>query len=179
MPFVKISKHTHDIIAEAILRANLSAAQIARSCNVSVKTIQRASENLWHVGENRPQMGTRGRRRTINLDQEQWIIDFIVGRVTIIATEVIWEFFDEYDVVISPRIVYDTLHRRNFTKKVLRRTAAERSPSLRTTIQRTIALYRPDQLMFVDELAANKGLGREVWVVSKGPRGSNRRFLTA
>jgi len=73
--------------------------------------------------------------------------------------EITWEFFDEWEIVITPRVVYDTLKRHGFTRKVLRRDAEQRSQILRNTWMGTMALYRPDQLVFVDESAANEKTG--------------------
>lgn len=158
MVFVPITSATHDTIAQA-LRRGIPMPTIAQSTCVSLKTVRRASTNAHHFGTTRPYRGTGGRRRTLSLTQEKWICEVMIAKPDLEATEVIWEFFDEYEYVISRKIVYSTLARYGFTKKVIRRDAAERSQLLRDTWRGTMALYRPDQLVFVDESAANEKTG--------------------
>jgi len=142
----------HGVIAHAVERDQTNG-EIAKICSVSKSTVKRAASNLFHFGTTQLNRGKRGRQQTLNIFQEEWICDLMLGRHTLLADEVTWEFFDEWEFVITPRIVYDTLKRHGFTRKLLRRDDEQRSQILRNTWQWTMVLYRLCQLVFVDESA--------------------------
>jgi len=147
------------VIAQAVKRDDQTNSEVATECGVSESTVKRTASNLFHFRTDKPETSKRGRKRTLNAFHKEWILELLLGRPSLLAAEVTWEFFDEFDVVITPRVVFDTLKRRGFTRKVLRRDAAQRSQLLRNTWIGTMALYSPHQLVFVDESAANEKTG--------------------
>lgn len=140
MVYRPISGHTHGVIAHAIERAR-TASQIARIYGVSKPTVERASSNKYHFGTTRPKMDKRGRQRTLSTFQEEWICDLSLAKSGLYAAEVTWEIFDEWELVVTPRVVYDTWARAGFSRKVMRRDASQRSQLLQNTWQGTMASF--------------------------------------
>jgi hypothetical protein len=67
--------------------------------------------------------------------------------------------YNEFDLQVSIATVHNTLERACWSRKTVRAHAAERSTSLRTAWIGIQKSWTADQLIFLDESAANKRTG--------------------
>ena len=83
--------------------------------------------------------------------------------------------YDEFDVDITPRSVFNYLQRSGWSRKVVKQKAAQRSALLRALWLSKSAYWSVDDLVFVDESAANKKTGwrKRGW----SPRGQDCSIL--
>jgi len=67
--------------------------------------------------------------------------------------------FDEFDMLTSPSTIRRVLQTARWSRKAISKRAAERSGPLRTTWQGRQKEWFADQLVFLDESAANERTG--------------------
>jgi len=78
---------------------------------------------------------------------------------TYLLSEVVKEFWDEWDMRITERIVSYTLKKHGFRRAAVRRDAAQRSEEIRLAWIGTMGGYNKKQVVFLDESAGNQKAG--------------------
>jgi hypothetical protein len=89
----------------------------------------------------------------------QWLLDFLNDQPTAYYEEMAQFLYGEFNVQIGRTQLGEYLAKAEYSRKAVRRRAAERNETLRTIwagLQRT---WHPDQLVFLDESGANERTG--------------------
>ncbi len=82
------------------------------------------------------------------------LIEYLHQRLTVYQDEMIWFLFDEFSIVIDQSTVFRLLVTRKWSKKLVKRTTAQRSEILREKWKLRLTDWTADQLMFLNESAA-------------------------
>jgi len=130
---------------------------IKRYPTVSAATIYRHWENLRHAGTLylRPQAST-GRHRLITRPIETDLIDLVSRRPTLYLDEIVYHILITWGLHVSEATVSRALARSEVSRKVTQRVAAQRNDVRRMEYYMNIDHYTPEQLVYVDESAANE-----------------------
>ena len=87
------------------------------------------------------------------------LLDFLEDKPTAYITEMQDFLFDEFDILTSSSTIRRVLQAARWSRKAISKRAAERSGPLRTTWQGRQKEWFADQLVFLDESAANERTG--------------------
>jgi transposase len=87
------------------------------------------------------------------------IFDYLTDRPTAYLDEIAWFLFDEHEVFVTARTVWNSLSRGGWTRKIGRHIAIERNQELRAYWKARAAHIGLDRLIFVDESAAAEKTG--------------------
>ena len=124
MVYTHITKETHELIAYLITQEGLTSLQIARKLDVSLSTIRRATSNLYYFGSTKYPTSKRGRKPTLSVFQEEWICDLMNNKPTYLLREVVQEFWDEWGIRVTEKIVSTALKKQGYQRAAVRRDAA-------------------------------------------------------
>ena len=97
-----------------------------------------------------------GRPRLITSGIEEDLVDLLSTRSTLYLDEIAYHLLVNYDLHISNATISNTLKRIDFSCKVTQRVAAQRDENKRAEYWETLQTYAAEQLVFVDESAANE-----------------------
>ena len=97
------------------------------------------------------------------------MLEYLTDRPTAYLDEIAWFIFDETDIIVHPRTIWNILHRARWSRKVARRIAYERNATLRADWIGKSSVWKNWQLIFIDESAACERTGwrKFAW----GPQG--------
>ncbi|KAK9489364.1 hypothetical protein V1508DRAFT_428250 [Lipomyces doorenjongii] len=137
-----------------------SVDQIAKELGCCTKTVKRIKHNfkLWQSHQSPPE-GRLGRPSKIN---DAMLVDLLehLLRHPLADLEDMRSFiYDQFGVIVSASNISRTLKKNSWTKKKIRKNAAERSQALRDDWLLQLSDWTAEQLMFVDESAANEKTG--------------------
>jgi len=139
-----------------LIDAGYSDSEITTHIRVAERTIRRYRQNLRLFGQlNRPN-GGGGRPRQLSSQIEDALFEFLTESPDVYYSEMLWFIFDEFGVVTTERTVRRVLRKRQWSRKVMRQVAKQRSQYLREDWIARIKDYHRDQFVFVDESACNQ-----------------------
>jgi len=127
---------------------------------VSKQTVARIRSYLRAFNQAYPPLfNLRGRPRVLTPAQESFIVDYLHDRPSAYLSEVQWVLQDEFEVIVELHTLSRAIRRQGWTRKTLKRHAAERSEHLRTRWLGRMAEWSPEQVVFVDESVSNERTG--------------------
>ncbi|RZK27581.1 MAG: hypothetical protein EOO61_23235, partial [Hymenobacter sp.] len=156
-----LDKRVRDFIGTLILLNELSLVYIATIARVSPRTVRRIKRYLidFRVPYN-PIVVRRGRPQTITPEITTHLRLYLYEKPTAYLDEVTWWLNDVFDIQIHICTLSRHLHSIGWSRKVARKTAAERNEVQRSWFQRTVMQqYTPEELVFIDESAAQERTG--------------------
>jgi hypothetical protein len=86
----------------------------------------------------------------------QDLLEYLISRPTADQLEMRLYIYDEWDLMVSQQTISRVLKGRGWSKKKVAVAAAQRNSQLRDDWVARISQYQPQQLMFLDESAANE-----------------------
>jgi transposase len=128
---------------------------IAVDCGVSPSYVSQ-QKALLEVMEMGLDSGPIGRPRAIHKEAQQAIVDFIEDFPTARRDEVCDLLKDEFDISVAPNTVGRCLKELEITHKRVSRINIRRDEDLCTQFIADMTRYTPDQLVCLDESAANE-----------------------
>jgi DDE superfamily endonuclease/Arginine repressor, DNA binding domain len=108
-------------------------------------------------------LGVQGRPRQVSFEAEQGILEFIDQNPTCYQDEIVDFLLTEYDICTSQSTVCRVLKRLKQTHKRIERLFPEASDVERALFRSKMAEYKANQIVFLDESAANKRTGDRRW----------------
>jgi transposase len=134
----------------------LSTQEVADTVQCSVHTIRRL-KNLWQkTGDVEKLRGRAGRQKSLDDYMEQALVEIFLQNVDITMEEALEWLEEEFKRNISRMTLSRLLRRNNVTYKRLKFVAAQRNPTLRADYLMRVEDFYDDQLVFLDESAANE-----------------------
>jgi transposase len=149
---------------EACLRAGVEVTQIAEEVHVSHQWVSFLRQNLDAFNTvSPPPLSVQGRPRKITNDAEERILDFLEQNPTAYQDEITEFLLTEYDIEASQSTVSRVLKRLNQTHKRNERVCEERDNQARADWRSRLCEYKANQIVFVDESAANERTKDRRW----------------
>ena len=152
----------HPLVRTAIhheLELGFDNDTILAGHDVSLRTIQRM-RGLWvEFGVVFIPSATQGRPRVISRLHEEELLAYLDERPMAYLDKLVFFLFDEFDLRVDESTVWLALHRLGWSRKTLRRTAAQRNQLLRNHWFTKLSRWRADQLIFLDESATCERTG--------------------
>ena len=119
-----------------------------------------------------------GRRRLITPSIEEDLVELLSTRPTLYLDEIAYYLLVDHNLSVSEATISNTLRRVEFSRKVTQRVAAQRDEAKRLEYWQTLQAYTAEQLVFVDESAANeRTLDRKYGWAPKGLPAINVKLL--
>jgi transposase len=142
---------------EQHIHSGLAVKFIAEAEDVSLKTVYRIIDNLLAFGTHTaPRVTKLGRPLAIFPAARVGLRAFVESKPWAYQDEMQYELFDSFDLIVSQSTISKTLHAMKISRKSLRRVASERSQLCRDTYFLAVSDFTHDQLVFLDESAANE-----------------------
>ena len=144
---------------ELLLRNGLNPKVIAEVESIAVATVYRMKDNLWLYGEASIPLalhGTPGRPSAITDADRGALRTFLESKPWAYQSEIQDYLLDERGVIVAQSMISATLKRIKISQKSLRKIAAEREDELRCNYIVSLSYYTANQLVFLDESAANE-----------------------
>lgn len=165
------------LIQEEFERGYSNDVILAGSYGVGMRTVQRMRSNWVKYGTVFiPTDNPGGRPRVLTQFYEEQLLNYLDERPMSFLDELVYMLFDDYDLIVDESTVWRALHRLGWSRKRMRRTASQRNAHLRDSWFAALADWRADQLIFLDESAANERTGKHpVAFVSQLLRSSGDR----
>ena len=101
-------------------------------------------------------MAAIGRPLLLLPAEEDALLEYLTGRPDAMLEDMQEWLWDRLDVSVSITTISRTLKRRKWTRKKLKKRASEQCPFLRDAWMGRLTGWRADQLVFLDENAANE-----------------------
>ena len=98
----------------------------------------------------------QGRPRKVTAEAEQGLLDFLDDNPSVYQDEITEFLLSEFDISITQSTVSRLLKRLNQIHKRIKRTYIIRNDELRAHFRAKMCEYRANQLVFIDESAADK-----------------------
>ncbi|KAK9369905.1 hypothetical protein V1509DRAFT_638078 [Lipomyces kononenkoae] len=153
-----------DAFRQAVLfmaEGGASVDQIAKELGCCTKTVKRNKRNykLWqsHQAPSERPLGRPPKIGNAMLDHFSWSIYY--GTPSVDLEEMRSFLYDQSGVIVSASSISRTIKKIHWTKKKIRKNAAERSQALRDDWLLRLSDWTAEQLMFVDDSAANEKTG--------------------
>jgi transposase len=89
----------------------------------------------------------------------QWLLDYLEEEPTAYYDEMQQELFDEFGIAIGHTQLHKYLKNAGWSRKAVKSRAVQRNEALCMAWQGFQQVWRPDQLVFLDESAANERTG--------------------
>jgi transposase len=145
---------------EVCLRAGVTGAQIARELKLNEQWVSKLNVNLHCFGTVSPaHPSVQGRPRQIPFEAEQGILEFIDQNPTCYQDEIVDFLLTEYGISVHRTTVSRVLKKLNQTHKRIERLFPEASDVARAQFRSKMAEYKANQIVFLDESAANERTG--------------------
>ena len=103
-----------------------------------------------------PQEGVQGRPRKVHAEAEEGIVDFLEEYPTAQLDEICDFLSDEYDIDVTRMTASRVLRKLKVTYKTVRRVHTEQDPYLRASYMASLTELSAEQLVYIDESAANE-----------------------
>jgi transposase len=133
---------------------------IIRHPEVAQSTVYLLIKNLKEHGAAYPILHAEpqpfGRRRLITPAIEDDVVELLMRAPTYYLDEIRHWILMNYNIWISESTVCRTIKRKEFTRKVTQRVASQRDEGRRLQYYLDLAAFTKDQLVYVDESAANE-----------------------
>jgi transposase len=124
---------------------------------VSYTKVLKVKRNLWHWGTARaPQIIKPGRTPKITVPIGEALDELLLNKPSHYVDEMMFFIWDEFEVWVTESTVRRWLRKKKYTKKIIARRALERSRELRDHWRVRTSRWNPDQIVCVDESAANE-----------------------
>ncbi|KAF9728512.1 hypothetical protein PMIN01_13340 [Paraphaeosphaeria minitans] len=135
--------------------------EIHRELGVDPKTVRKYRLNLKAFGEPiGPRYVRRGRPPVLKQCHRDALLEMLRGKPTAYLDEMQDFLYDEYDVKISVATLDRELEAMRWSGKAASKAARERHEGLRRAFRaRCEQIYRPDQIVCLDESACNERTG--------------------
>lgn len=142
---------------EIHLESGLHPKAIAKVENVSARTVERYKANLktWR-SITAPLMKSRGRPTTIHLASQAGLLAYLKAKPWAYQDEMSLSLFDDWGILPTQSTISRTLARMKISRQVLKKEAMERSQLIHNDYMLRISEYSANQLVFLDESAANE-----------------------
>ena len=142
---------------ETCLRAGVEPLQIASEVRVSHQWVYQLRQTLDAFDTvSPPHLGVQGRPRKITADAEQGLLDFLDDNPSAYQDEMIEFLLSEFGISVTQSTVSRLLKNLNQTHKRVERIYSERDDKLQAHFRAKMCEYKANQLVFVDESAANE-----------------------
>jgi len=106
--------------ALVLIDRGLSDKDIAFRLNISSNQVWKMKRNLRLYGTIAIQpTSIQGRPRLLTLAMEDALLQYFMDRPISYLDEAAWFIYDEFEVIISPRSIYDVLKRRKWSRKAV------------------------------------------------------------
>lgn len=156
-PRARKSARIYADVAADLATGAFSQRDIAYYYRVSDTFVSTVSTNLALYGEaSKPASTVNGRPRKVTYEIECGLHDLLDEYKTVQLDEVVDFVKDEYNVEISKTTAHSTLKRLNITRKRVTNIHPNQDPGLRDDHLQERMQYRADQIVAVDESAANE-----------------------
>lgn len=145
------------IKAHLTLRAPV--AEIAKIEGVGPTSVYRIRDNAWLFGDHTAQsaiQGRPGRPSALNDVAKGALRLFLESKPWAYQTEMQEYLLDECELAVDQSTISRTLKRMGISQKSLRREAAERDYDLRCDYMLSVSEFTANQLVYIDESAANE-----------------------
>ena len=157
MPLPLDEQLKNDIATQ--IRSGLHHQAIREVCGVSSFTVRKIASNLKYFGHHTAPASLRrhsGRPRALNTAAQQVLKSFVEAKPWAYQEEMQDFLLDELDVSVHQSIISRALKKMKISLKNLRREATERNQDLRDFYVVKLSEFTADQMIFVDESAANE-----------------------
>ena len=159
----KYSDSVRNII-ETCLRAGVEPLQIASEVHVTHQWVYQLRQVLDAFDTvSPPHLGVQGRPRKVTAEAEQGLLDFLDDNPSAYQDEIAEFLLSEFDISITQSTVSRLLKRLNQTHKRVKRTHTARDDELRAHFKAKMCEYRANQLVFIDESAADERTKDRKW----------------
>jgi transposase len=149
---------------ESCLRAGVDVQQIAEEVHVSHQWVYFLRQNLDAFDTvSPPPLSVQGRPRKITKEAEEGILDFIEQNPTAYQDEIAEFLLSEYGIEAHRTTVCRALKRLNQTHKRTEKANDERDDNARADWRARLCQYKANQIVFVDESAANERTKDRRW----------------
>ena len=161
---VRYDNSFRQLIANCI-NSGGTTAEIVDRLQVSDRTVQRYRKNIALFGiHNPPDVSHRGRLKSIHLEARHALRELLDGNGTMMLDEIQDWLEEEFDIVCSLATISRCLKDMNLTNKRTEKTSEQQDPELRAQwFWKTASWYKPNQLVVVDESAANERTKDRRW----------------
>lgn len=137
----------------------LEDKDIAAVVGCSIYAVSKIRWNLCEHGTTKAPSRRTGRRPDITPTMKGALFDHLVEKPELYQDEMVVFLWDEFRVMISRFSIGRLLKTANWTKKVLRRIARERSAEVRADYLERISTLDHRRFIFVDESGCDKRIG--------------------
>jgi len=139
------------------IKANEPVQQIHKALGVSRVTIYKILDNLENWGQPYgPPTVKLGRERLLAECHVEGLLQFLDDQPAAYLDEMQQFIYDSYDIDITTKSIWVYLQRAGWSRKAVQAKAAERNELLRATWRGLQPLWDDNQLVFIDESAANE-----------------------
>jgi transposase len=148
--------------------------EVAKIAQCSTRTIRRHRSNYLVYGSTKAPSNGTGRPTTITPIMLSALREQLAVNSAMRLSDMATFLGEEFDVEVTRFSIRRALKKdAGWSKKVTQNIAQERNPDLRDDFIHDVSLFRSDQLVFVDESGAHRGIGvqRKGWA----PRGKRPR----
>lgn len=131
---------------------------ISETENINLATVYRLKRNIQTFATPYPDsMFHLGRPKKMTREIEEALLEYLLGRLDVILEEQQYWLWDIFGITIHISSISRFLKREGWTsKKKLKKRASEQCLFLREAWMRRLAGWTADQLVYVDESAANE-----------------------
>ena len=142
---------------EARLRAHDAPKVIAEEEGIGLTTIYRFQRNIDAFDTMyAPRTAARGKPRQLTHAQVEALLEYLLNKPDAYQEEQRYWLWDQFGIDISQSTISRALKKHGYTRKKLKKRASEQCPQLREAWMARLTAWRPDQLVFIDESAANE-----------------------
>ena len=130
---------------------------ISETENVHIATVYRFKRNTQAFATPYPDsMLHLGRPKKMTREIEEALLEYLLGRPDAMLEEQQYWLWDNFGITIHTSTISRFLKQAGWTNKKLKKRASEQCPFLREAWMRRLASWTADQLVYVDESAANE-----------------------
>jgi transposase len=149
---------------ETCLRAGVGVVQIAEEVRISHSWVSHLRQNLDAFDTVSPlPLSVQGRPLKITHEAEEGILDFLDQNPTAYQDEIAEFLLTEYGIQTHQSTISRVLKRLNQTYKRIERAHEERDDKARADWRSRLYEYKANQIVFVDESAANERTKDHRW----------------
>ena len=158
-------EETHRRLIATNIKAGVSTAEIVDALNVSDRTVRHYRRNIRIFGVHDPApFSVQGRPRKIHAAAEEGLRELLTANSTMMLDEIQDWLAEEWKIEVSIPAIYQTMRRLKLSHKKTEVRNVDADEDLRKLwLWRMHTHYRADQLVVVDESAANERTKDRRW----------------
>ena len=142
--------------------------QILAAYDISKRTLQRMRKTWKEYGLMYiPKDPSPGRPRILGDIVLEELLCYLDTRPMAYLDEMAWFLFDEFDILVDEVTVWRALHRFGWSRENMWKIAKQRNQDFRNRWMVQLGGWRADQLIFLDESAANERTGMKSFVYTE------------